>query len=81
MRHVEDWRTPGNIGIELYADPAAADGYVIAFGPYGAEHAADIDEATSDPRVTWVGQWAHRPEDWRAPLETRIRAELRAWSS
>ncbi|GAB3999389.1 hypothetical protein GCM10029992_28030 [Glycomyces albus] len=80
MNLVEDWKTDSGDYVELYADSIAADGYVIVFGPYGAEHAADLQAVTWEPEVTWRGTWAQRPEDWRIGQEHRVRTELSAWA-
>lgn len=78
MTLVADWRH-APIMVELYADRRAGDGYVIVFVDYGPERAADIADLLDELQVTWIGR--HAQASWREDVETRVRAELEAWSS
>ncbi|WP_199041565.1 hypothetical protein [Glycomyces salinus] len=82
MDLVTEWETRSRDKIEVYADRAEHDGYVIAIGPYGAETAAYLNDIDLDsPHIEWCGRFSNLSELWRSDQTLIVRAVLAAWES
>ncbi|GAB3992542.1 hypothetical protein GCM10029992_01910 [Glycomyces albus] len=82
MDLVTEWETRSRDKIEVYADRAEHDGYVIAIGPYGAETAAYLTDIDLDsPTVEWCGRFSKLSDLWRSDQTLIVRAVLAAWEA